>query len=153
MSNSLWPHGLQHARLPYPSLSPWVCSNLCLLSQWCHSAISSSVAPFPSCPQSFPASGCQFFISGDQSIGVSVSALVSPSNEYLGLISFRTDWFDLLAVQGTLRSLLQHHSLKASFLCTQPSLGPTLTAIHDSWKNHTFDYTDLCRPINCGKCG
>ena len=146
-------HKLQHAGLPYPSLSPWVCSNLCLLSQWCHSAISSSVAPFPSCPQSFPASGCQFFISGDQSIGVSVSALVSPSNEYLGLISFRTDWFDLLAVQGTLRSLLQHHSSKASFLCTQPSLGPTLTAIHDSWKNHTFDYTDLCRPINCGKCG
>ena len=111
-------HGLQHAMLPCPSLSPGVCSNSCPLSRWCHPAISSSVTPFSSCPQSFPASGffpmSQFFTSGNQSIwGFSFS--ISPSNEYSGLISFRIDWFDL-AVQGTLKSLLQHHSSKASIL-------------------------------------
>ena len=81
--------------------------------------ILSSVIPFFFCPQSFPASGSfpksQFFASGGQSIGV-FSFSISPSNEYLGLISFRTDWFDLLAVQGTLKSLLQRHSSKASIL-------------------------------------
>ena len=84
MSNSLWPHGLQHTRIPCPSLFPWVCSNSCPLSQWCHPAISSSVIPFSSCPQSFPALGSflmsQFFASGGQSIGVSASALVIPVN-------------------------------------------------------------------------
>ena len=78
---------------------------------------SSSVVPFSSCPQSFPASGSfqmsQLFTSGGQSIGVSAS---SPSSEYPGLISFRMDWLDLLAVQGTRKSLLQHHSSKASIL-------------------------------------
>ena len=73
---------------------------------------------------------------------------ISLTNEYLGLISFRIDWLDLLAVQGTLKSLLPHHTSKAlklfSFLC-----GPTLTSIHDYWKNHSFDYnTDLCRQSN-----
>ena len=85
-------------------------------SPWCHPTISSSLAPFPSCPQSFPASGSfqmiQLFASGGQSAGASASA----SNEYSGLISFRIDWFDLLAVQGTVKSLLQHHNLKASIL-------------------------------------
>ena len=75
MSNSLWPHGLQHARLPCPSPTPWACSNSCPLSRWCHPTISSSVAPFSSCLQSFPASRSfpmsQFFASGSQSIGVS----------------------------------------------------------------------------------
>jgi len=84
VSNSLWPHGLQHARLCCPSLSPWVCSNSCPLSQWCHPTISSSVTPFSSCPQSFPASGSfpmtQLFTSGGQSIGVSASASVLPMN-------------------------------------------------------------------------
>ena len=83
-----------------------------------HLTISSSVVPF-SCLQSFPESGSfpmsQFFASGGQSIGSSASA-ISPSNEYSGLISCRMDWFDLLAVQGTLKSLLQHHSSKASVL-------------------------------------
>ena len=115
VSNSLWPHGLQHARVPCPSPTPRACSNSCPLS-WCHPSISSSVAPFCSCPQSLPASGSfpvsQLFALGGQSIGASASA----SNEYSGLISFRIDWFDLLAFQGTLRSLLQHHSLKASIL-------------------------------------
>ena len=116
MSNSLRPHRLQHARFPGPSLSPGVCSNSCPLSQWCYLTILSSFCPFSSCPQSFPASG-SFpmswpFALGGQSIGASVSASVLPK----GLISFRTDWFDLLAVQGTLKNLLQHHNLKASIV-------------------------------------
>ena len=116
VSSSLWPHGLQHASPPCPSPTPRVYSNLCPLSQWCHPTISSSVVPFSSHLQSFPASGyfqmSQFFASGGQSISFSFS--ISPSNEYSGLISFRIDWCDLLAVQGTLKSLLQHHSSKAS---------------------------------------
>ena len=96
--------------------------NPCPLSQWCHPAISSSVVLFSSCPWSFPASGSfpmsQLFAWGGQSIGVSASA-ISPSNEHPGLISFRMDWLGFLAVQGTLKSLLQHHSSKASIL--QPS--------------------------------
>ena len=114
--STLQPHGLQHTRPPCPSPAPGSCSNSCPLSRWCHPTISSSVVPFSSCPQSFPASGSfqmsQLFASGGQSIGASASA----SNEYSGLISFRIDWFDLLAVQGTLKSLLQHHSSKASIL-------------------------------------
>ena len=92
-------------------------SNSYPLSRWCHPTISSSVIPFSSHLQSFPASGSfpmiQFFISGSQSIG-SFSFNISLSNEYSGLISFRMDWLDLLGVQGTLKSLLQHHSSKAS---------------------------------------
>ena len=82
--NSLWPHGLQYASLPCPSPTPRACSHSCPLSQWCHPTISSSVAPFSSCPQSFPASGSfqmsQLFISGGQSIGVSASTSVLPLN-------------------------------------------------------------------------
>ena len=111
--------GLQHARLLCPSPSPGACSNSCPLSQWCHLTISSSVVHFSSHLQSFPASGSfpmsQFFASNGQSIGTSASASV-PSSEYSGLIFFRIDWLDLLAVQGTLKSLLQHHSSKASIL-------------------------------------
>ena len=118
VSNSLQAHGLHHARLPCPSPSPGVSSSSCPLSQWCHPTILSSVIPFSSCLQSFPTSGSfpmrQFFASGGQSIGASASVL--PMNEYSGLISFRIDWFDLLSVQGTLKSLLQHHSSKASIL-------------------------------------
>ena len=94
-----------------------VYSNSCPLSQWCHPTISSSVIPFSSHFQSFPASESypvnQFFASGGQSYW-SFSFSISPSSEYSGLISFRVDWLDLLAVQGTLKSLLQHHSSKAS---------------------------------------
>ena len=112
MSYSLQPHGLPHARFPHPSLSPGVCSNSRPLSQWYYPTISSSVTPFSSCPQSFPASGSStiryFSISEDQSIK-SFSFSISPSNEYSGLISFRIIWCDLV-VQGTLKGLLQHHS-------------------------------------------
>jgi len=120
MSDSLRPYRLQHARLPCSSLSLGVCSNSCPLSQWCRPTISSSVVPFSSWPwsllasESFPVS--RLLASGGQSIGASAWS-ISPSNEYSGLISFRSDWFDLLVVQGTLKSLLQHRSLKASILC------------------------------------
>ena len=116
--DSLQPHGLQQARLPCPSPTPGACSNSCPSSQWCHPTISSSIIPFSSCLQFFPASG-SFLVSGPFSSGskrISFSFSISPSNKYSGLISFRIDWFDLLAVQGTLRSLLQHHSSKASVL-------------------------------------
>ena len=124
VSDSLWPHELQHARPPYPSPTAGVYPNPCPVSRWCHPTSSSSVIPFSSCPQSFPASGSfqmsQIFILGGQSIGVSNS--ISPSNEHPGLIYFRMDWLDLLAFQGILKSLLQHHSSKVSILCTQLSL-------------------------------
>ena len=74
----------------------------------------------------------------------SFSFNISPSNEYSGLISFRIDWFDLLAVQGTLKSLLQHHSSKASILQCSAFFSPILTYVHDYWKNHSFDCMDLC---------
>ena len=118
MSDSLWCHGLQNTRLPCPSPTPSVYSNSCPSSQWCHLIISSSAVPFSSRLQSFPASGSfpisQLFTSGGQNIGVGFS--ISPSNEHPGLISFRMDWVDLLAVQETLESLLQHHNSKASIL-------------------------------------
>ena len=120
MSNSLRPHGLQYAGLPCPSPAPGACSNSCPLSQWCHPTISSSVVPFSSCLQSFPASGSfqmsQFFTSDGQSFRWSFSFSISLSNVYSVQISFRMDWSDLLAVQETLKSLLQHHSSKASIL-------------------------------------
>ena len=108
LSNSLWPHGLQHARLPCPSPTPGTCSDSCPLSWWCLPTISSYVIPFSSCLQSFAASESftmnHFFKSGGSTVGV------------WGLISFRMDWFDFLAFQGTLESLLQRHSSKASIL-------------------------------------
>ena len=76
----------------------------------------------------------------------SFSFSISPFNEYSGLISFRIDWFDLIAVQGTLKSFLQHHSSKASVHQLSFLYGPALTSIHDYWKNHSFDQTDLCWP-------
>ena len=118
VSDSLWPHGLQHTRPPCPSPTPRVDSNSCPLSQWCHPITSSSVVPFPSCFQSFPASGSfqmsQFFPSGGRSIGVSALASVLPMNIQ--------DWFPLgltgwISLQSWgLWSLLQHHSSKLSIL-------------------------------------
>ena len=119
MSHSLRLHELQHARPPCPSPTPGVHSNSCPSSQWCHPTISCSVFPFSYCLQSFPASGS--FIN-ESVLHIrwpkywSFSFNISPSDEHPGLISFRMDWLDLLAVQGTLKSLLQHHSSKASIL-------------------------------------
>ena len=138
---TLWPHGLQHTRLPCPSLSPSVCSNSCPLSQWCHPTISSSTAPFSFWPQSFPASG-SFPMSQLIKWPKFWSFSISPSNEYSELISFKIDWFDL-AVQGALKSLLQHHDSKASLVLSL-LYGPALTYIHDYWKNHSFDYKGYC---------
>ena len=119
VSDSLQPHKPQHSRPPCPSPNPWVHPNSYPLSWWCHPTMASSVVPFSSCPQSFPASGSfqmsQLFTSGGQSIG-SFSFNISPSNECSGLISFRMYWLGLLAVQGTLKSLLQHHSSKTLIL-------------------------------------
>ena len=119
MSNSLQPPGLQHTRLPHLSPTPRACSNSCPLSWQCLPTIYSSVIRFSSCLQSFPALGSfpmsQFFVSSGQCNGSFIFSN-SPSNDYTGLISFGMDWLDLLAVQGTLKSLFQHHSSKASIL-------------------------------------
>ena len=118
MSDSLRPHEPQHARPPCPSPTPGVHSNSRPSSQWCHPAISSSVIPFSSCLQSLPASESfpmsQLCTRWPKYWSFSFSII--PSKEHPGLISFRMDWLDLLAVQGTLKSLLQHHSSKASVL-------------------------------------
>ena len=113
--DTLWPHGLQHARLPCPSPSARACSNSCPLSRWCHLTISSSVVPFSSCLQPFPS--IRVF-SNESALHIkwpkywSFSFSISLSNEYPGLISFRMDF----PLGGTLKSLLKHHSLKASVL-------------------------------------
>ena len=96
MSNSLRLHELQHSRLPCPLLFPWVCSNSCALSPWCHPIISSSVAPFSSCLHSLPASGLSQWIDSSHQVArvFELQLSISPSNEYSGLISFRIDWFN-----------------------------------------------------------
>ena len=119
MFDSLWPHGLQHTRLPCPSPTLGAYSNSCPSSWWCHPTISSSVIPFSSLLQSFPS----IRVFSNESVLCirwlkywSFSFSISPSNEYSGLIFFRMDWLDLFEVQGTVKSLLQHHSSKASIL-------------------------------------
>ena len=120
MSICLWPHGLQHARLPCPSPTPRACPNSCPLSQWCHPTISSSVIPFSSCLQSFPASESfpmsQFFASGGQSIGASASASILPMNIQ--------DWFPLQLTGSESLSLnysqiLPFQFALLTFLCIQ----------------------------------
>ena len=149
MSDSLQPHGLQHAKFPYASLSSSVSSNSYPKSQWCYLTISSSATPFSSCLQSFPASESfpmsWLFASGHQSIGALASASVLPVN-IQDWFFFRIDWFDFLAVQRTLKSLLQHHNLKTSIL--QHSVFFTVQFSHpylaDYWKSYiTDDYTDV----------
>ena len=118
--SSLQPHGLQHVSLPCPSLSPWVCSNSCPLSWWLHLTGHLILCrPLLLLPSIFPS--IRVF-SNESALCISwpkrwsFNFSISPSSEYSGLISFRNDWFDLLAVQGTLKSLLRHHNLKASVL-------------------------------------
>ena len=135
MSYFLWPYGQQHPRLPCPSPTPRACSNSCPWSWRCHPTISSFFFPFSSCLQSSSASGSfpmtQFFASGGQSAGVS-SFSISLSNEYSGLIFFRIDWLDLQSSPTPQFKTI--NSLALSFLYS-----PTLTSIHDYWKNHSFD--------------
>ena len=142
MSNSLRPHGLQHVGLSCPSPIPGVYSNSCPLSRWCHPTIPSSVVPF-SCLQSFPVSGSfwrsQFFTSGGQSIGVPVSASALPMNIqgsfHLGLTGF---------INGTLKSLLQHLSSKASILQRSAFFIVQLSHPYMTTGNIVTDYMDLC---------
>ena len=140
----MWPHGLQHTRLPCPSPTPRARSNSCPLSQWCHSTISSFVIPFSSCFQFCPASGSfpvsQFFTSGGQSMEASASVL--PMNIQ--------DWFPLrltglisLLSKGLSRVFSSTTVQKHPFFSFQ-IYGPTLTSIHDHWINHSLDQTDLC---------
>ena len=147
VSNSLWPHESQHTRPPCPSQIPGIYPNSCPSSKWYHAAISSSIVPFSSCPQSLPASGSfqmrQLFTWGGQSIRVSASASVLPKNTqgwsllgWTGWISW-LDWTESL--QGTLKSLLQHRSSKASIIWCSAFFTVQLTSIHDQWKNHSLD--------------
>ena len=142
MSDSLWPRGQQHARRPWQSTTPWVYSNSCPLSWWCHPAILSSVIPFSSCAQSFPASGAfqmsQFFKSGGQSVGVSASASVLPMStqdwsplRWIGWISLQSK--GLWRVFST-QQFKSTNSLALRFLYSSAP-----TPIHDYWKNHSFD--------------
>ena len=141
MSNSLWPHGLQHARLPWPSPTPGACTNSCPSSWWCHPIISSSVVPFSSCLQCFPASGSfpmsQFFASGGQSIGVWASASLLPMNIQVWFPLGCTGWISLqskrLSRVFSNTTVQKHHSSALSFL-----YGPTLKSIHDYWKNYSL---------------
>ena len=119
VSDSFWPYELQHARPPCPSPTPRVHPNPCPLTWWCHPTISSSVIPFSFLSSIFPSIRLFF---NESAFRIkrpkywSWNFNISPSNEHSGLISFRVDWLDLLAVQGTLKSLLQHHSSKTSIL-------------------------------------
>ena len=147
VSNSLWPHRLQHTRLCYASPSLKTCSNSCPLSEWYHPNISSSVIPFSSCLQSFPTSGSfpvsWFFAPCGQSIGASASASVLPMDI--------RGWFPLgltgliLQFKGISRvfSSITVWSINSSALSLLE--GPILSSIHDYWKNHSFDYMDLCQ--------
>ena len=144
---TLWPHGLQHTTLPRPSSTPRACSNSCPSSQWYHPTISSFVIPFSSCLQSFPASGSflisHLLASGDQSIGASASASVFPMNIQ--------DWFPLeltfsiLQFKGLSRIFYNATVHKHPSLALSHSYGPTLISIHDYWKNHSFDYINICQ--------
>ena len=149
MSDSLQPCGLHHTRLPYPSPTPEACSNSSPLSWWCHLKHLILCHPLLLLPSIFPS----IRVFPNESVLCirwpkywSFSFCISPSNEYSGLISFRIDWFDLLAVQGTLKSLLQHHSSKVSILQHSAFFMVQHTSIHDYWKNQC-----LAGPRDIGK--
>ena len=151
MSNSLRPHELQHTRPPCPSQTPGVYSDSCPSSRWCHSAISSSIVPYSSCPQSLPASGSfptsQLFAWGGQSIGVSTSASILTMNTGTYLLQ------DGLVGSPCSPRDSQESFQTPQFKSTQFSAlsflhSPTLTSTHDNWKNHSLDQTDLCLQNN-----
>ena len=149
MSHSLQYHGLQHTRLLRPPLSPGVCSDSCPLSRWSYLTISPSVDPFPFYLQSFPASGSSFqwprvffFALGGQSTGASASASILPMNIQGSFPSGFTD----LILQSKGSPAPQFKSI--SFYVLSPLFGPTLTLIHDNWKNHSFDNMELSQQSN-----
>ena len=148
MSDYLWPHGLQHARLPCPSLTPRVYSNSCPLSRWCHPTISSSAIPFSSCLLSFPTSGFFKWVSSLHQVAKVLEFQLQHQSFQL---VFRTDWFPLgwtdwisLQSKGLVGSpcspssptpqFKSINSLALSFLYS-----PSLTSTHDHWKNHSLD--------------
>ena len=142
VSDSLWPHESQHARPPCPSPTPRACSNSCPLS-WMPFNHLNLCRPLRLLPSVFPS----IRVFSNESVLCikwpkywNFSFSISPSNEDSGLISFRINWLDLLAVQETLKSLFQHHSSKSiNSLGFCFLYGPTVTSIHDYWKNHSFD--------------
>ena len=116
VSDSLWPHGLQHSRVPCPSSTPGACSNSCPSSWWCHFIFCHPLLLPPSIFPSIRVFSNESVLPTKWPKDWRFSFSISTSNQYSGLISFKIDWFDLLVVQGTLKSLLQHHSLKALIL-------------------------------------
>ena len=136
VSNSLWPHGLQHTRPSCPSPTPRVYSNSCPLSWWCHSTMSSSAVPFSSCLQCFPASESfpmsQLFSSCGQSIGASASVLSMNIQGW-----FPLGWTGWITLQSKGLSRPQFKTINSSVLSFLYS--PTFTSIHDYWKNHSLD--------------
>ena len=147
MSDSSWPHGLQHARLLSPSPSPRVCPSLCPLPWWCHPAFLSSVALFSFWLQSFPTTGyfpmSGLFASGGQNVWASASASVLPMSIQGWLPLWLTGLISFLS-KGLSRvfSALQFKSISSSVLCFL--YGLALTTICEYWKDHNLDYTDLC---------
>ena len=143
MSDSLWPHESQHARPPCPSPTPGVHPNPCPSSRWCHPTILSSVVPFSSCPQSFPASGSfpmsQLLASSGQSVGVSAIASFLPMKNQDWCPLGWTDWISLQSPRDSQESspTPQFISINSSALSFLHS--PILTFIHGHWKNHSLD--------------
>ena len=142
VSDSLWPHELQHARPPCPSPTPEVHSNTCPSSRWCHPTTSSSVVPFYSCPQSLPASGSflmnWFFASGGQSIGVSASTSVLTKNTQDWSPLGWTAWISLQS-KGLARGFSNTRVQKFNSSALSFLYSPTLTSMHNYWKNHSLD--------------
>ena len=155
MSNSLWPHGLQHARFPCLSLSPGVFSDSYLLSWWCYPTISSSVSPFSSSPQfqrlapapgtqSFPESGSfpmsHLFASGSQIFGASASASVF---QWIFKVDFLWDWIVWSPSSKELSRVFSSTIGKHQSSALSPPYSSPFTSVRDYWKNHSFDYTDV----------
>ena len=138
-------HGLEHDRFLCSSLYSRICSDLCSLSQWCCVTTSSSATPVSFC---FSLPNTRVF-SSDLALCIMWpmywSFSINPSNEYLGLISFRINWFDLLAVQGTQESSPAPELKNINSLVLRLPHGPPLTSVYDYWKNHSFDYMDCGR--------
>ena len=151
MSDSLQYHELQHTRLLGPELPPWVYSNSCPLSQWCHPTII-LCRPLLLPPSIFPSIRVS---SNESALCIrwpkywSFSFSISPSNEYLGLIFFRIDLLDLLGPRDSQESSPIPHFKNRNSLVLSFLYSPTLTSTHDYWKNHSFDQTDLCQLRLC----
>ena len=147
MSDSLWTHRQQHARPPCPSPTPWSLLKLMSIESVMPSSHFMLCHPFLLLPSIFPSIT---IFSNELILWIrwlkywSISFSISPSNEYSGLISFRMDWFDLLAVQGTQESSTTPQFKSINFLALSFLYNPTLTSIHDYWKNHNYNYVDLC---------